>query len=145
MKHADGCSEHNKYQIKRVILFYPLLTLIFDMSTFCSSTSLWHSVNYFLTSRLTLSLAFCNSSQRLSFECNRSVQFILQRTPDLLDGVEVRASRGKSIIFMFPQIPSVAGSSGYSSFYGYFNGKFNKKLKPLKYAKCSNNFGHHCM
>ncbi len=44
MKHADGCSEHNTYQMKWV------LTWIFGMSTFCSNysiTSLWHSVSIF--------------------------------------------------------------------------------------------------
>ncbi len=41
-----------------------------------------------------LSHAFCNSSQRLSFEYNRSVQFIFQLAPNLLDGVEVWTLRG---------------------------------------------------
>ncbi len=50
MKHADGCSEHNKYQMKWVILF--LSTFNFNIwyvhffSNY-SSTPLWHSVNIF--------------------------------------------------------------------------------------------------
>ncbi len=67
MKHADGCSEHNTYQMKWV------LTWIFGMSTFCSnysSTSLWHGVSIFPENfTLILFHAFCNTSQWLSFEC----------------------------------------------------------------------------
>ncbi len=55
---------------------------------------------------------------------NKSVQFIFQTAPNLLEGVEVWTLRGPSFS-MFLQIPSIAGSSGNSSFYGYCNGQFN--------------------
>ncbi len=69
MKHADGCSEQNKYQIKRSHTFlYPLLTLIFCSNY--SSTHLWHSVSMF-PENLNSNLMPCllHLSQRLSFEC----------------------------------------------------------------------------
>ncbi len=54
---------------------------------------------------------------------NRSVQFIFQLAPNLLDGVEVRTLRGP-----FQQIPSVAGSSGN------FIGKSFKKIMGILMA-----------
>ncbi len=73
--------------------FYPLLTLIFGMSTFCSnysSTSLWHRVNIFpdnfntkvIPCRLQL------KPKAFLWMYNRSVLFIFYLTPNLLDGVE---------------------------------------------------------
>jgi len=47
-RHADGCSwAQTNIRWSESYCFYPLLTLIFGMSTFCRSTSLWHSVNIF--------------------------------------------------------------------------------------------------
>ncbi len=64
------------------------------MSTFCSnhsSTSLWHSVNIFPENFNTNVIPWL---LQLKPKYNRSVQFISQLAPNLLDGVEVRTLRG---------------------------------------------------
>ncbi len=95
------------------------------------------SIYFLRTSTLMLSHAFCNSSH-CTLNVIRPKFARWGWGPDFV---------GASPSFlMVQQIPSIEGSSGNSSFYGYYNGQFNKKqLKPLKYAKCSNNFGHHCV
>ncbi len=113
--------------MKQVVLFfYPLLTLIFGMSTFCSnysSTSLWHSVNIFPKNFKTNVIPCLLQLKPKAFlwMYNRSVQFIFQLAQ--ICSMELRTSPS---FLMFQQIPSVAGSSGNSSFYGYCNGQFNK-------------------
>ena len=79
--------------------FYPLLTLIFGMSTFCSnysSTSLWHSVNIFPENFNTNVIPCLLQLKPKAFlwMYNRSVKFIFQLAPNLVDGVEVRTLRG---------------------------------------------------
>ncbi len=106
--------------------FYPLLPLILVKSTFCSNysrTSLLHSVSVF-PENLNTNVIPCLlqlKPKAFLWMYNRSVQFIFQLTPNLLDGVEVRTLNGP-----VQQIPSIAGSYGYSSFYGYYNDHFNK-------------------
>lgn len=75
--------------------FYPLLTLIFGMSNFCSnhsSTSLWHSVSIFPENFNTnvISCILQLKPKAFLWMYNGSVQFIFQLAPNLLDGVEVR-------------------------------------------------------
>ncbi len=78
------------------------------------------SIYILRNSTLMLSHAFCNSSQRLSF-----YPVYFPNCPKFARGVEVWTLRGPSFS-MFLQIPSIAGSSGNSSFYGYCNSQFNK-------------------
>ncbi len=124
MKHADGCSEHNTYQMKWV------LTWIFGISTFCcnySSTSLWHRVSIFPENFNTKCIPCLLQHKPMAFfwMYNRSVQFIFQLAPNLLDGAVIRTLRSQTIN-PFQQIPSVAGSSSNSLFCGYCNDQFNK-------------------
>ena len=79
--------------------FYPLLTIILGMSTFCSnysSTSLWHSVNIFPENFNTKVIPCLLQLKPKAFlwMYNRSVKFIFQLAPNLVDGVEVRTLRG---------------------------------------------------
>ena len=79
--------------------FYPLLTLIFGMSTFCSnysSTSLWQSVNIFPENFNTNVIPCLLKLKPKAFlwMYNRSVKFIFQLAPNLVDGVEVQTLRG---------------------------------------------------
>jgi len=54
-------------------------------------------------------------------------QFIFHVAPKFLDGVEVWTLWGPVHNFQsFQQIPSIAGSSSNSLFYGYCKGQFNK-------------------
>ena len=79
--------------------FYPLLTIILGMSTFCSnysSTSLWHSVNI-LPENFNTKVIPCLlqlKPKAFLWMYNRSVKFIFQLAPNLVDGVEVRTLRG---------------------------------------------------
>ncbi len=72
--------------------FYPLLTLIFGMSTFCSnysSTSLWHSVNIFPETFNTnvIPCLLLLKPKAFFWMYNRSVQFFFQLAPNLLMGL----------------------------------------------------------
>ncbi len=99
MKHADGCSEHNKYQMKWVVLV--LFTFNFHI---------WH-VHLLQQLPQHISLAWCqyiswNSNinvipcllklkpKAFPWIYNKTVQFIFQLAPNLLDEVEVQALRG---------------------------------------------------
>ncbi len=108
MKHADGCSEHNKYQVKWVILF---------LSTFNFNIGYVHLLqlqnykiqlqncnykitkfsNYSSNTNKTSTLMLCLlqlKTKAFLWMYNRSVQFIFQLAPNLLSGVEVRTLRG---------------------------------------------------
>ncbi len=112
--------------LKAVWLVQYLSNLSIDLSVVCppfaAITAAYLSgivsIYFLRTSTLMLSHAFCNSSQRLSFECTIDLSSLFSNS---LDGVKVSPS-----FPMFQQIPSVSGSSGNSSFYGYCNGQFNK-------------------
>ncbi len=76
-------------------VFNPLLTLIFGMSTFCSNysrTYLWHSVDIFPenVNNNVIPCLLQLKPKAFLWMYNRSVQFIFQLAPDLLDGVEVQ-------------------------------------------------------
>ncbi len=73
-------------------------------------------------------LSSVSQAKGFAWMYNRSVQFIFQLSPNLLDGVEVRTLRGP-----FQQIPSVAGHSGN------FIGKSLKKIIGIIIAKLKNN------
>ncbi len=90
---------HNKYQMKWVILFLSTFNLIFGMSTFCSNyscTSLWHSVKIYPGTFNTNVIQCLLQLKPKAFlwMYNRSVQFIFQLAPNLLDEVEVWTLRG---------------------------------------------------
>ena len=79
--------------------FYPLLTLTFGMSTFCSnysSTSLWHSINTFPENFNTnvISCLLQLKPKAFLWMYKRSVRFLFQLTLNLLDRVEVWTLRG---------------------------------------------------
>ncbi len=82
--------------------FYPLLTLIFGMSTFSAITAAHLSgiVSIYFLRTSTLMLKQLKPKAFL-WMYYRSVQFIFQLAPNLLDGVEVRLWEGQSIIFIF--------------------------------------------
>ncbi len=65
--------------------------------------------------QLMLSNASCNSSQRLSFECAIDLAGLFSNSPQICS----MGLRTPHHFSMFQQIPSIAGSSGNSSFYGY--------------------------
>ncbi len=128
--------------------FYPLLTLIFGMSNFCSnysSTSLWHSVNIFPENFNTnVILCFLQLKPKaFLWMYNRSVQFIFQLAPNLVDGVEVRTLKGPVHHFQCSSryLPSLVVPPIVC--YGHCNS--TKTTETLKYAKYSNYFGHHCI
>ncbi len=114
--------------------FYPLLTLIFGMSTFCSnysSTCLWHRVNIFPDNFNTNVIPCLLQLKPKTFlwMYNRSVQFILQLPPNLLHGIEVHTLRGPVHHFQCSNtfLPSqVVPGIIIVLFYGYCNGQFNK-------------------
>ncbi len=124
VKHADGCSEHNRYQMKWVVLF--LSTFNFNIWYVHLLKQLQQHISQYistLTSTLMLSHAFCNSSQRLSFECTIDLSSLFSNSPQICSMALRSGLWGASPSFsMFQQIPSVAGSSGNSSVYGYCNG-----------------------
>ncbi len=82
--------------------FYPLLTLIFGMSTFSAITAAHLSgiVSIYFLRTSTLMLKQLKPKAFL-WMYYRSVQFIFQLTPNLLDGVEVRTLRGSVHHFYF--------------------------------------------
>ncbi len=127
--------------------FYPLLTLIFGMYTFCSnysSTSLWHSVNIFPETFNTNVIPCLLQLKPKAFlwMYNRSVQFIFQLAPNLLNGIEVRTLRGPVHHF---QCSSRFLPLQVVHFMGIVMANSTKTTETLKYAKCANNFGHHCI
>ncbi len=71
--------------------YYPLLTLTFGMSTFFSDYINWYSVNIFPENINTNVIPCLLQLKPKAFlwMYNRSVQFIFQLAPSLLDGVEV--------------------------------------------------------
>ncbi len=76
-----------------------------------------------------LSHAFCNSSQRLSFECTADVSSLFSNSPQICSTGLRSGLWGTNPSFsVFQQIPSIADSSGFIFvlFYGFYNGKFNK-------------------
>ncbi len=79
MKHADGCSEHNKYQMKWVVMF---------LSTLNCNISYVHILQQLQQQHLsdTVSIYFMRT---FLWIYNRSVQFILQLAPNLFNRVEV--------------------------------------------------------
>ncbi len=147
-------TEHKHRSLRKMLILEENVKLYIYMWPDRSenSTSLWHSINIFPENFNTnmLSHAFCNSSQRLSFEYNRSVQFIFQLAPNLLDGVEVWTLRGPVHHFQCSsRILSITGSSGNSSFYGYFNGQFTKlllyKIKIIKLYLFYNQYNYNLL
>ncbi len=121
--------------------FYPLLTLIFGMSTFCSnysSTSLWHGVNIFPENFNTHVVPCLLQLKPKAFlwMYNRSVQFIFQ-----LADIEVPVQRFQCSSRFLPLqvVPAIV------CFMGVVKANSTKQLKPLKHGKCSNNFGYHCI
>lgn len=81
IKYADGCFQHNKYQMKWVLLF--LSIFIFGISTFWSnysSTSHWHIVNIFPENLSTNAIPCFLQLKPKAFLWmdNNSVQFIFQ-------------------------------------------------------------------
>ncbi len=92
-------------EVSRTV-FNSLLTLIFGVSTFCnnySSTSLWHSVNIFPENFKTNVIpCLIKPNKAFLWMYNRSVQFIFQLAPNLLNVFEVWTLRGQSIIFNVP-------------------------------------------
>ncbi len=81
--------------------FYSLLTLIFGMSIFCSnysSTSLWHSVNIFPDNTNVIPCLLQLKPKAFIWVYNRSVQFIFQLAPNLLEGLRTGLWGGQSII-----------------------------------------------
>ncbi len=127
--------------------FYPLLTLIFGASTFWSnysSTSLWHGVNifpeHFNTNVIPCLLQL--KPKAFLWMYNRSVQFIFQLAPNLLDGVEVRTLRRP--VHHFQCSSRFLPSQVVTAIVCFMGTVMIQQLKPLKYAKCFNNFGHHC-
>ncbi len=131
VKHADGCSEHNKYQMNLVILFL-FVTFIFGMFTFCSnysSTSLWHSVNIFPENLYTNVIPCLLQLKPKAFlwMYNRSVQFSLFSNfaqwgwgPDF-EGASPSLS-------MFQQIPSVADGEKIKKVMCYFTSYLKKVI-----------------
>ncbi len=87
MKHADGCSEHNKYQMKWVVLFLSMLTLILVCPPFAAITAAHLSgivsIYFLRTSTLMLSHVFCNSSYMLSFECTIDLSSLFSNSPQI--------------------------------------------------------------
>ncbi len=110
----NGCSENNTYQMKWVTLF---LTLYLVSSKY-SSTSLWRSVSIFPENFNTNVI----SSQKLSFQWTIDLSSLFSKFAGWGWGPDFE---GQSIIFNV-QVPFVAGSSGNSSFYGYYNDQLNK-------------------
>ncbi len=110
MKHADSFSEHNKYQMKWVVLFfYPLCQkYIRHYDNYCN-TPLWHSVNIFPENFNTnVNPCLLQLKQKaFLWMYNGSVQFIWGASPSFST---------------FQQIPSITGSSGNS----YCNGQLKK-------------------
>ncbi len=147
MKHADGCSEHNKYQMKWVVLF---------LSTF--NFNIW-CVHLLKQLQQHISLACVNifpehfntnvipcllqlKPKAFLWMYNRSDQFIFQLAPNLLDGVEVRTLRRP--VHHFQCSSRFLPSQVVPAIVCFMGTVMIQQLKPLKYAKCSNNFGHHC-
>ncbi len=94
------CTELLLFNYAKVnTVFHSMAPLIFGMSTLCSnysSTSLWHSVNIFPENFNTNSIPCLLQLKPKAFlwMYNRSVQFIFQLGPNLLDGVDVWTLRG---------------------------------------------------
>ncbi len=104
---------------------HPLFIHIMEVIIHCSSFAAIAAAHlsgivsiYILrNSTLMLSNAFCNSSQRLSFEWIINLSSLFSKLPQICSrgwGVDFEGS----IISMFLQIPSIAGSSGNSLFMG---------------------------
>ncbi len=92
------------------------------------------SIFFLRTSTLMLSHAFCNSSQWLFFQCRIDLSSLFSDSPQIcLMGLRSELWGGQSISFKIPADFSIVCSSSNSS---------ARVLNPLKYAKCSNNFGH---
>ncbi len=108
MKHAVCCFEHNKYQMKWFILF--LSTFYFNIWYVHLLQQLQQriasgvvSVYFLRTSKLMLSHAFCNSSQRLSFEYTIGLSSLFSNSPQICSmGLMSGLWGGQSIIFNVP-------------------------------------------
>ncbi len=88
--------------------FYPLLTLILGMSTFCNYKITKFNYKIAITKLQNSAITACNTNKTSTLMLcllqlktkaflwmyNRSVQFIFQLAPNLLSGVEVRTLRG---------------------------------------------------